>query len=86
MRNNSHHDIYITVHKTTIYLEDEVYEKIRQLAQASGRTQAAIIREALARLTTRGKRRPRSIGMGASGRSDLSDRADELLDGLGEES
>jgi hypothetical protein len=74
------------MHKTTIYLEDDIYERIRQLAQDSGRTQAAVIREALSRLATRGKRRPRSLGLGASGRPDLSDCTDELLDGLGDDS
>ncbi len=75
-----------SMHKTTIYLDEKIYEKIRRLAHATGRTQAMIIREALVAYQAGGKRRlPSSIGAGASGTPDLSDRAEELLEGFGEE-
>ena len=78
--------IYIfSMHKTTIYLDDPLYRRIRRLARASGRTQASIIREALARYTTGANPRPRSIGLGSSGAGDLSERAEELLNGMGED-
>jgi predicted transcriptional regulator len=73
------------MHKTTIYLEEQVYRRIQRLAKATGRTQAMIIREALAAYTGGGRRAPSSVGAGASGRSDASDRAEELLEGFGED-
>jgi hypothetical protein len=73
------------MHKTTIYLDERMYRLIRQKADASGRTQAAVIRDALERYVTGGRpRRPRSIGLGAGDR-ELSERADELLAGMGED-
>ncbi len=72
------------MHKTTLYLEDAIYAKIRRLADARGRTQAALIREAVAQYVSGKKRKPRSIGMGRSGRGDLSTRAEALLEGFGD--
>jgi hypothetical protein len=74
--------------RTTVYLDDHTHERLQRLAEASGRTQAAVIREAIAVYSsTRGSRRvPRSIGLGTSGRADLSERAEELLEGFGEDS
>ena len=72
------------MHKTTIYLEEGMYSQLRRLAKASGRTQAEIIREAIATYTTQTSQpAARSIGLGASGRGDLSERAEDLLDGMG---
>jgi hypothetical protein len=70
--------------KTTIYLEDDMYRTLRRLADGSGRTQAQIIRDALLAYTRGERRRPRSIGMGKGGPR-LSERADELLSGFGED-
>lgn len=72
------------MHKTTIYLDEPIYRKVRQLARASGRTQAMIIREALAAYTGSGRRMPASIGAGRSEHADLSERSEELLDGFGQ--
>jgi predicted transcriptional regulator len=73
--------------RTTVYLDDHTLERLERLAEATGRTQAAVIREAIAvyassRTTRRG---PKSIGLGSSGMGDLSERAEELLDGFGED-
>lgn len=73
-----------SMHKTTVYLDEPIYRKVRQLARATGRTQAMVIREALAAYTGSGRRLPSSIGSGRSERGDLSERAEELLDGFGE--
>ena len=70
------------MHKTTIYLQPEIYERIRRIASSTGRTQAAVIREALEVYAKGESRQPRSIGI-ASGPVDLSARSDELLDGFG---
>ena len=71
------------MHKTTIYLDDAVYEQIRSRAEREGSTQAAIIRRALEEYTLgQEPRLPQSLGMGR-GSSDLSTRSDELLSGFG---
>jgi predicted transcriptional regulator len=68
------------VTKTTVYLDTETALALRQLAGAQGRTQAELIREALARYTEQSAaRKPRGIGKYRSGRSDISERAEELL-------
>ena len=36
------------VHKTTLYLPDELERELREAARTTGRTQAAVVREALA--------------------------------------
>jgi hypothetical protein len=71
------------MHKTTLYLEDDLYETLKRLADSAGETQASIIREAL-RSFVSGKRprRPRSIGLGRGGK-DLSERVEEALAGMG---
>ena len=70
------------MHKTTLYLEDEVRERIARVAKETGRSQADVIRDAL-RLALMPRGKPRSIGLGRGG-PDLADRADELLEGFGE--
>lgn len=66
--------------KTTVYLDDEIAMKVRQIAMADGRSQAEVIREAL-RAYTRQVRRPRPKGVGQyrSGRSNVSESAEEIL-------
>lgn len=70
------------MHKTTLYLEDELRARIARVAKETGRSQAQVIREALRSFFIR-RKRPRSIGLGRGG-PDLSDRAEELLAGFGE--
>ena len=71
--------------KTTVYLNAGDYRRLKQLAQAEGRTAAELVREAVSEYARRraAPARPRSIGAGRSGRSDLSERAEELLAGIG---
>jgi predicted transcriptional regulator len=75
------------MHRTTIYLDEHTRERLQSLAEASGQTQAAVIREAIAVYSsTRGSRRaPRSVAMGASASGELSERAEELLEGFGQD-
>lgn len=70
--------------KTTIYLDDDLYRTVQRLADASGRTQAQIIRDALLAYARGARPRPRSIGLGAGG-PHLSEQADKLLSGFGED-
>jgi hypothetical protein len=73
--------------KTTIYLDEEAYRRLKQLARARGRPPAAMVREAVAEYTARHapRRRPRSVGAFKSGRRDLGQRAEDLLGGLGDD-
>jgi len=67
--------------KTTIYLDPEVALTLRQLAAVQGRSQAEIIRDAIQAYTSKTAARPRPKGIGAyqSGRTDVSERAEELM-------
>ena len=74
--------------KTTVYLDEETYRRLKQLAREQGRAPATMVREAVAEYTVRHARRrkPRSIGAFKSGRRDLGSRAEALLNGLGKDS
>lgn len=74
--------------KTTVYLESADYQRVKALADAADRSAAELIREAVAEYVHRreARVRPASIGAVRSGRTDLSERAEELLTGFGEPS
>ncbi len=68
--------------RTTVFAEEEVMDALRAIARRQGTTLAAVTRKALAAYAglMGGRRRPLSIiGMGASGRRDVAERAEELL-------
>jgi hypothetical protein len=72
------------VHRTTVYIDEETAVAIRNLAESQKRSQAEIIREALAKFVKVAERkglRPPISGVGAysSGRSDVSVRAEQIL-------
>jgi len=71
--------------KTTVYLDAADYRRLKALARAEGRPTAELIRAAVAEYAQRrGLRRlPASIGAGGSGDGSLSERAEELLEGMG---
>ena len=71
---------YMVMVKTTVYLSSDLALRLRQLAQSRQRPQAELIREALEKFA-RGAARPLPPGVGGyrSGRSDVSERADEIL-------
>ena len=71
--------------KTTLYLVPADYRRLKRLAAARQRTPAALVREAIAEYVAREAPDdvPRSVGAFASGRTDLSERAETLLAGLG---
>jgi len=74
-----------TLVKTTVYLTEAEYRRLKELARAQRRPAAELVREAVAEYAHRHavNERPQSLGAGRSGRGDLSERADELLDGIG---
>ena len=67
------------VHRTTIYLPEDLKERLAQEARRRGVTEAQVIREALAAALARP--RPRG-GLLACG--DIVARRDELMEGFGE--
>jgi hypothetical protein len=71
--------------KTTVYLDEETYRRLKQLARARGQAPAQMLREAVAEYTARHtpKRKARSVGAFTSGRRDLGSRAEALLAGFG---
>jgi predicted transcriptional regulator len=74
-----------TALKTTVYLDPEEYERIKDIARAEGRPPAELVREAVAEYAQRRRpvRKPKSVGIGHSARGDVSERAEELLSGMG---
>ncbi len=71
--------------KTTVYLNPEDYRRLKALAKERGRPVAELVREAVAEYAVRHAKTtgPVSIGVGHSGRGDVSERAEEFLDGMG---
>ena len=66
--------------KTTVMLPEGLYQRIKRIAAERGESMGALIRESLEGTANTYQPRPRSLGMGASGRSDTSERIDELYD------
>ena len=58
--------------KTTVYLNKGDYRRLKALAKEAGRPVAELVREA-------------GLGVGRSGRGDLSERAEQQLDRMGED-
>jgi hypothetical protein len=66
--------------KTTVSLDEQVALKLRQIARMEHRSQAEVIRAALSAYARKAERpRPKGIGKSRSGRSDVSERAEEIL-------
>jgi len=64
--------------RTTLYLEEETANVLEQLATQEGRSEGEVIREALRTYKSRQTRpAPKGIGKYRSGRSDISQRAEE---------
>jgi predicted DNA-binding protein len=66
--------------KTTVYLEDEVAVALRQLSAVRGRSQAELVRDALAKYTQAVARpAPKGLGKYRSGEPDVAQRAKDIL-------
>lgn len=66
--------------RTTVYLDQEIALVLRQLAARQGRSQAEVIREALASYAQRTVRpTPKGIGKYRSGEPDVAQRAKDIL-------
>lgn len=73
--------------KTTVYLDRDDYTRLKGIARRRGESPALLVREAVAEYADRhgGSPLPRSLGAGRSGLGDLSERAEDLLAGLGDD-
>jgi predicted DNA-binding ribbon-helix-helix protein len=71
--------------KTTVYLDPADYRALKRIAARRKKQPAALVREAVAEYAARHepRRAPRSVGAFSSGRRDLSERAEDLLKGMG---
>jgi hypothetical protein len=70
--------------KTTVYLSEELKRALRQMAATTRRSEAELIREAIA-TQVRGADRPRPRGqLFESGDASLSEKVDEALAGFGD--
>jgi len=69
------------VRRTTVKLPDELDARLRHEASRRGVTVSDLTREAIEMLlgAPKGRRRLLSAGAGASGRSDISERIEELI-------
>jgi metal-responsive CopG/Arc/MetJ family transcriptional regulator len=67
-------------HKTTIIMPEGLYARIRRIAQERGESMGQVIREALENTVDQYQPKLRILGIGDSGRSDISERIDELYD------
>lgn len=73
------------VTKTTVYLRRVDYRRLQAIGREQGRSAADLVREAVTEYARKHGRKgtPQSLGIGRSGRGDLSERAEELLAGMG---
>jgi len=66
--------------QTIIYLPEEAETNLQELAKKKGKSVPELIQEVINNyLNQTPQKLPKSVGMGASGRSDLSSKTDELL-------
>ena len=67
--------------RTTVKLSDDLDARLRHEAERRGITVSELTREAIETLlsATPGKRRLLAAGAGASGRSDISERIEEIV-------
>ena len=63
--------------RTTIVAPEELLERLRRVAADRGISLAAVVREALEEKAQTYRLRPRSLGIGDSGRSDIARRTAE---------
>jgi hypothetical protein len=70
--------------KTTVYLGDDLVQRLRSLSRLRDRSQAELIREALERFVdteSQSLERPAPVGIGrfGSGRPDLARQVDKIM-------
>jgi len=75
-----------TTKKTTLYMPDELKKEIEKIAESDGRTEAAVIRDALVEhVESRRPVKPRLPLPGMTlGDPTIAERAGDLMDGFGD--
>jgi predicted transcriptional regulator len=72
--------------KTTVYLDEGDYRRLKAIGREIRRSPAALVREAVSEFARKhGRRKALSLGVGHSGRGDVAERAEKFLEGMGEE-
>ena len=73
--------------KTTVYLDEGDYRRLKAIGRETRRSPAALVREAVSEFARKHGRNRKilSLGAGRSGRGDVAERAEELLKGMGGE-
>lgn len=71
------------MHKTTIYLPDDLKAELARTAEETGRSEADLIREGVRMALTRRMPPAPHTGIFDSGNPHLSERVDDLLRGFG---
>jgi len=66
--------------KTTIMLPEGLYERIKRIAAERGESMGSVIRESLEGTANEYRPKPRSFGMGASGKRSVARQIDELYE------
>ena len=72
------------MHKTTVYLTDQLHDALRFKARTENKSEALIIREAIETVTAPIPRPPEFHTFGG-GPADLAENADKYLKGFGED-
>ncbi|HLY64217.1 MAG TPA: CopG family transcriptional regulator [Chloroflexota bacterium] len=62
------------MHRTTVMLPDELTKTLRVIAYERGVSMGSVVREALEEKVRSFRRRPTSLGLGASGTTDTARR------------
>lgn len=70
--------------KTTVYLPDDLKAKLARAAEASGRSEADLVREGVRLVAERAPRPAPRIALFESGIPDLAEHVDDYLMGFGE--
>jgi metal-responsive CopG/Arc/MetJ family transcriptional regulator len=68
--------------RTTIFADDDLIKEMKSLAEQEKRSVADLVRDAIAQYISNKRRRKQKlsfIGIGRSGRSDISEKHEELL-------
>jgi hypothetical protein len=73
--------------KTTVYLDEGDYRRLKAIGREIRLSPAALVREAVSEFARKHGRRRKilSLGAGHSGRGDVAERAEKLLEGMGGE-
>jgi metal-responsive CopG/Arc/MetJ family transcriptional regulator len=69
--------------RTTVFADDDVMKKLKEIAKRENSTVSEVTRKALSEfISRRARKRSRLslIGIGRSGRKDVAERSEELLD------